>query len=134
MKPWLLLALTLIPIVTSTAQQPWQLVWSDEFNDPANTLPDPTKWTYDLGNNNGWGNRELESYTKDPANAHMDGQGNLVIRAEPVKTDHRPPLALRPIHPRVSRRKDFSPPAPAAASRPASRCRVEQECGPRSGC
>jgi beta-glucanase (GH16 family) len=87
MKPWLLSALTLIPIATSTAQQPWQLVWSDEFIGAANTPPDPSKWTYDIGNNNGWGNRELESYTKDPESAHTDGRGNLVIRAEPVKTD-----------------------------------------------
>ncbi|HVW12014.1 MAG TPA: glycoside hydrolase family 16 protein [Bryobacteraceae bacterium] len=62
-----------------------QLVWSDEFNGAANTAPDPAKWTYDLGNNNGWGNRELENYTKDPENAHLDGKGNLVIRAEPAK-------------------------------------------------
>lgn len=65
---------------------PWQLIWSDEFNGPANSPPDPAKWTYDIGNNNGWGNRELENYTKDPVNVHMDGNGNLVIHAEPVKS------------------------------------------------
>ncbi len=86
MKYWVLLAFTLIPLATSTAQQPWQLVWSDEFNGPAGTAPDSAKWTYDLGNNNGWGNRELENYTKDPANAHTDGKGNLVIHAEPAAT------------------------------------------------
>ena len=88
MKRWVfpgcgLLACALIPLATSPAQQPWQLVWSDEFNSPADTPPDPAKWTYDLRHNNGWGNHELETYTKDLANAHMDGQGNLVIRAEP---------------------------------------------------
>jgi beta-glucanase (GH16 family) len=67
------------------AQPQGQLVWSDEFNGAANAAPDAGKWTYDLGNNNGWGNRELENYTKDPENAHLDGNGNLVIRAEPVK-------------------------------------------------
>ncbi len=84
MKCWALLAFTLIPLATSTAQQTRQLVWSDEFNGAANAPPDPAKWTYDLGNNNGWGNRELEAYTKDLVNAHMDGKGNLVIHAEPA--------------------------------------------------
>src|ERR1700691_1897541 len=85
MKPWLLFACTLIPVSTALAQQPaMQLVWSDEFNGLADAPPDPAKWTYDLGNNNGWGNGELENYTKDPANAHTDGKGNLVIRAVPV--------------------------------------------------
>src|SRR5208337_734239 len=54
-----------------------KLVWSDEFNGPANTPPDPTKWTYDLGNNYGWGNDELEIYTQSAA--YQDGAGNLVI-------------------------------------------------------
>ena len=95
MKSWLLAACALFLIMTSSAQQrsapqPWQLVWSDEFNGPANAPPDPAKWTYDLGNNNGWGNRELENYTKDPANAHMDGNGNLVVHAEPIKSETPP--------------------------------------------
>src|SRR5580692_8238540 len=87
MKLWVFFAVILSPLATSTAQQPWQLVWSDEFNGPVDTTPDPAKWNYDIGNNNGWGNRELETYTKDAANAHMDGKGNLVIHAEPIKTD-----------------------------------------------
>jgi beta-glucanase (GH16 family) len=86
MKRWLLLACALIPFATVPAQPvglaPLQLIWSDEFNGPADTPPDPAKWTYDLRHNNGWGNHELETYTKDLANAHMDGKGNLVIRAE----------------------------------------------------
>jgi beta-glucanase (GH16 family) len=91
MNRWLLFVCTFIGIVTSPAQQPLQLVWSDEFNGPANAPPDPAKWTYDLGNNNGWGNRELENYTKDLANAHTDGKGNLVIHAEPIKSETPPP-------------------------------------------
>ncbi len=87
MKWWLPFAFALLPTAVSIGQQPWQLVWSDEFNGPANAPPDPAKWTYDLGNNNGWGNRELENYTKDLANAHMDGKGNLVIHAEPIKSE-----------------------------------------------
>ena len=58
----------------------WKLVWSDEFNGPANTQPDSGKWNYDLGGG-GWGNGELETYTNSPQNAFQDGNGNLVIRA-----------------------------------------------------
>ncbi len=57
-----------------------KLVWSDEFNGAANALPNGANWTYNLGGG-GWGNQELEVYTNSPDNAHMDGQGNLVIRA-----------------------------------------------------
>ena len=62
-------------------QKNWQLVWSDEFEGASGTLPDATKWTYDLGNNNGWGNQELETYTNNPENVSLDGNGNLVITA-----------------------------------------------------
>jgi beta-glucanase (GH16 family) len=56
--------------------------WSDEFDGPAGALPDPSRWTYDLGNNGGWGNNELEQYTADRNNVHLDGEGHLVIRVE----------------------------------------------------
>lgn len=62
----------------------WQLVWSDDFNGTAGDLPDAAKWGFDLGNNNGWGNEELENYTNDPENVSLDGNGNLVITA--IKT------------------------------------------------
>ncbi|MGD0941274.1 MAG: glycoside hydrolase family 16 protein [Terracidiphilus sp.] len=68
-------------------------IWSDEFNGAAQQLPDPSKWTFDAGNQNGWGNQELEvycspysGYTKecDPQrpNAFLDGSGHLVLRAQ----------------------------------------------------
>ena len=60
---------------------PWQLVWHDEFDGKAGTPPDPARWGYDLGSQMGWGNNEWEYYTKDPANASMDGAGNLAITA-----------------------------------------------------
>lgn len=63
-------------------QRNWQLTWSDDFSGSAGELPDPQKWTYDLGNGeNGWGNVELQSYTKNPENVSLDGNGNLVITA-----------------------------------------------------
>ncbi len=58
----------------------WHVVWSDEFNGSAGSLPDASKWTYDLGAG-GWGNQELETYTRDTANIHLDGEGHLVIRS-----------------------------------------------------
>ena len=73
----------LIATLTASAQTTsgWKLVWSDEFNGPAGTLPDPNNWNFDLGNNNGWGNGEAEVYTNSPNNVFQDGKGNLVIRA-----------------------------------------------------
>jgi beta-glucanase (GH16 family) len=59
----------------------WHLVWNDEFNGPAGTLPDPAHWTYDLGSASGWGNQEWEYYTNDPSNVSMDGKGYLDITA-----------------------------------------------------
>ncbi len=60
----------------------WQLAWSDDFDGTSGTLPDATKWTYDIGTgDNGWGNKELEYYTNRPENISMDGNGNLVITA-----------------------------------------------------
>lgn len=58
----------------------WTLVWSDEFSGPDGSLPDPKKWTYDIGGK-GWGNQELESYTKGPENARIE-KGMLVIIAQ----------------------------------------------------
>jgi beta-glucanase (GH16 family) len=65
----------------------WDLVWSDEFDAPAGTVPDPESWTHEIGDTtpdgkNGWGNDELQYYTDDPANAATDGVGNLVITLE----------------------------------------------------
>ncbi|RZJ68698.1 MAG: glycoside hydrolase family 16 protein [Flavobacterium sp.] len=59
----------------------WQLVWSDEFDGAQGSMPDAAKWGYDLGNNGGWGNQELENYTNNPENVSLDGNGNLVITA-----------------------------------------------------
>src|SRR5580704_1737533 len=64
----------------ASAQSTWQLVWSDEFNGPAGSLPNPQNWNYDLGGG-GWGNGEAETYTNSSTNVFQDGNGNLVIRA-----------------------------------------------------
>jgi beta-glucanase (GH16 family) len=64
----------------SDASAPSGLILFDEFNGPAGATPDPTKWSYDTGGR-GWGNEELESYTRNPENAGLDGQGDLAITA-----------------------------------------------------
>ena len=60
------------------------LVWSDEFDDPAGTPPNPNVWAHEIGDGTlngipGWGNGEFQFYTDDPANASTDGDGNLII-------------------------------------------------------
>lgn len=55
----------------------YQLVWNDEFN--GNTI-NTSNWGYDIGNNNGWGNNELEYYTDRTDNAFLSS-GNLIIEA-----------------------------------------------------
>ncbi len=62
----------------------WEMVWSDEFNTPAGTAPNPDTWSYEIGDGAanripGWGNQELQYYTGSTENSATDGQGNLVI-------------------------------------------------------
>lgn len=61
----------------STAIEGYQLVWSDEFNYTG--VPDPQKWGYDEGGH-GWGNQELQFYTKRQENARVEN-GRLLIQA-----------------------------------------------------
>ncbi len=68
-------------LINQLKDSKWKLNWNDEFNEPS---VDPTKWTYDLGtggSNPGWGNNELESYTKSPDNVKTEN-GDLVITAK----------------------------------------------------
>jgi beta-glucanase (GH16 family) len=89
--PRLLPALLLVLLsAASSAQKPWHLVWSDEFNGSAGSLPSASDWNFERG----WGpksNHEIEFYcqptdndgpcdTQHP-NAVLDGQGHLVIQA-----------------------------------------------------
>ena len=81
--PLLFLVLLFCTCHAAYAQE-WRLAWSDEFDGPADSPPDPAKWRYDLGGG-GWGNRELETYTNSTANVFLDGAGHVVIRA--VRTE-----------------------------------------------
>ena len=63
---------------TPTSYPGYQLLWSDEFS--GNTL-NTQNWTFDIGNNNGWGNQELEYYTSRINNVFVSS-GNLIIEAD----------------------------------------------------
>ncbi len=57
----------------------WRLIWSDEFDQPDGSRPNPSRWGYDTGGG-GWGNQELESYTSRTNNARIE-KGMLVVEA-----------------------------------------------------
>ncbi len=64
---------------SSPSKPRWVLTWSDEFNGPTGSTPDPAKWVVESGGN-GWGNDELEYYTARSQNVRQEN-GNLVIEA-----------------------------------------------------
>jgi beta-glucanase (GH16 family) len=59
------------------AELQWNIVWDDEFNGKSiNT----NIWRFEVGNNGGWGNQELEYYTSNSLNAY-ETNGLLHIAA-----------------------------------------------------
>ena len=67
----------------TTDKMVWNEVWADEFNYTG--LPDSSKWDYDEGDGCphvcGWGNNELQFYTRNrKENARVEN-GHLVIEA-----------------------------------------------------
>lgn len=64
-----------IPITYDFESTP---AWADEFE--VDGLPDSKKWSYDVGGS-GWGNNELEYYTKDNLKNARIEKGNLIIEA-----------------------------------------------------
>lgn len=56
----------------------WQPVWCDEFDQDG--LPNPLKWGYDVGGH-GWGNNELQFYTRENLNNVFIEDGTLHIQA-----------------------------------------------------
>lgn len=64
-----------------------KLLWSEEFDLPAGSPPNPEIWGRDLGDGTdygipGWGNNELQVYTEK--NAFINSRGVLEIEAEKV--------------------------------------------------
>ena len=64
-----------------------KLIWSDEFN--YSGLPDATKWSYDIGDADGWGNNELEYYTNADTSNAVVRNGYLYITARKQKRETR---------------------------------------------
>ena len=60
------------------ADRAWKLVWKDEFSGTNGSAVDASKWVSETGGG-GWGNNELEYYTKRLDNAYQQ-DGNLVIK------------------------------------------------------
>ncbi len=61
--------------ITPNMYPEFSLVWADEFD---GTTMDPGQYNFEQGNNNGWGNKELEYYT---SNNHSLTDGKLIIEA-----------------------------------------------------
>ncbi len=74
----LALFLVLLTGLTARAQSCYELVWSDEFNYTG--FPDPANWNYEVGGS-GWGNNELQYYTRERSNNAYVDKGYLTIRA-----------------------------------------------------
>ena len=55
----------------------YTLIWNDEFLGQGLDL---STWNQEVGNNNGWGNNELEYYTNSTKNIFVSN-GNLIIEA-----------------------------------------------------
>jgi beta-glucanase (GH16 family) len=89
-----------VPSITA-ASVTWSPQWCQEFNGPAGP-PDTAVWSFDLGNNNGWGNSEAEVYCGPPGypnnppqcpstfsiatnTVYVDGSGHLII--QPINTN-----------------------------------------------
>ena len=88
---------------SATGAVTWTPQWCEEFSGPLGT-PNTATWNFDLGNNNGWGNGELEIYCGPPgypnnpvqcstnsdpttSNAYIDGNGHLVIQAFKISSN-----------------------------------------------
>src|ERR1700721_463520 len=70
---------TAAAINSAIEEQLVSYVFTDEFNRPAGAPPGPSKGDPETGR---WtDNNELQTYTDSTANAYLDGQGHLVIKA-----------------------------------------------------
>ena len=85
-RPITLFLLSIISFAVTCAAQSEQLVFRDEFNGPANSPFDPSKWTAEMGGA-GWGNEELQYYISERENVQVDGKGRREIRAARLGAD-----------------------------------------------
>ena len=59
------------------------LFFAEEFN--TDGIPNPANWGYDIGNNNGWGNGEAETYTNRPENVSVQ---NGMLKITVIKENY----------------------------------------------
>ncbi|MEZ7129876.1 glycoside hydrolase family 16 protein [Nonomuraea sp. AD125B] len=86
----------------------WSLVWSDDFNGSAGTLPSSSNWIIDTGHAYpggpaNWGTGEIQNYTSSTSNLSLDGSGNL--RITPLRSSSGEWTSARI----ETRRADFKP-------------------------
>ena len=94
-RRWLITgALVLVAVVTvagyaihtATKDRGTNVVWSDNFAGPSGSAPAKGKWLLTTGTSYPggapqFGTGEIQTYTDDPANVGLDGDGHLVITA-----------------------------------------------------
>ncbi|MEV0623340.1 glycoside hydrolase family 16 protein [Nonomuraea sp. NPDC050404] len=107
-----LLVHTAVSALASVPPTPsgWSLVWSDDFNGSANTLPSSNNWIIDTGHSYpggpaNWGTGEVQNYTSSTSNLSLDGSGNL--RITPLRSSSGEWTSARI----ETRRSDFKPAA-----------------------
>src|SRR5258708_32401046 len=81
------------PSVTVTSPSGLQdsTPWSDEFDGPAGTLPDPSRWSYDLGNNGGAGDRGISNCTPPKKKQRIHTARHIRVRGATSPPGHTPP-------------------------------------------
>jgi beta-glucanase (GH16 family) len=117
-RRWVLLAIALVAVVIaaglavtrSRSSNGWKPVWQDDFAGATGTAPSAANWSMSTGTSYPggapqWGTGEQESYTKDPANVGVDGDGHLRITAVKDAAGGWTSARLE------SRRTDFQPAA-----------------------
>lgn len=88
-----LIALLVFSLGKTLAQE-YKLVWSDEFN---GTKLDTSKWSYEIGNRRGWGNKEKEYYRAENA-VVKDGYLTIIAKKEEYKGFDYSSARIRTIH------------------------------------
>lgn len=91
MRLLFILSACLMLLVSACKKGP-QLVWSDEFDYTG--TPDTSKWNYDLGDNNGWGNNEQQYYTSHEKNVRVEN-GHLIVEAHKDSLEGKPYTSSR---------------------------------------
>ncbi|WP_036458360.1 MULTISPECIES: glycoside hydrolase family 16 protein [unclassified Mycobacterium] len=82
------------PAAPTAAAKPGGFIWHDEFDGPAGSAPDPSKWT--ISNHRtpirrpvGWDRPEyFHQYRDSRKNVFLDGKSNLVIRGTQEGTNY----------------------------------------------